>query len=836
MQSMVFQVSAKTARLIGRENISDVDGAIIELVKNGYDADAECVYVKYVNPFDEVPKTLSYAEVHRYFKSNMELVLQNYSVKDGLYVLNKEDIDLLSLEQHLLSVSQIIVIDNGSGMNREILESVWMNIGTDNKEVNVYSPKKKRIKTGAKGIGRFALDKLSLYTRVFTKCEEESIYEWEIDWTQFDNARLLNQVEAKLQECDGNFEDLVKSYLKEDFELVKDYKWNTGTIIILSPVRESWDQKLYVKVNNNLKNINPLGSVDRFDIYVRNYKHPELNFETENEGISRDNYDYLIEAEFDGKGNVTIALDRNEIDINKKSIQIEYSPTDIEKYDLKEFWDREAFKKDNYNREDFDGVKQFRYTLEEILENPSEEIDRYNGVGAFSLKMYYLKNMKSTVKIVKDFKSRKRKQLLKDFSGIKIYRDSFKVRPYGDEGQFFDWISLSIRVQKSPAAASHESGNWRVSPNQLIGSVSISRMDNPKLEDTANREGMSLNREYDCFVEILQGILSKFEYDRQYILREYAAWERGKRKAHEDKAQKIYEQVMREREKKKAQDEYHDTSKQEGDSKEKEKTGNDGMSEEDLKDAIVTLGKKNENKTSTEQLMMVLSAAGVMAQTFAHEITRIGTELGSRGQHLKESINRMLNYEPYTGDEDFNPYDLLAELDGTDELLSEWVSLIMDSVKQENFESKSIDLKEFLVYIRGLWQPLLDKKFITIQPMQIDENVTLSLPEIDLHLILNNFILNSAYYLEEAEGERLIFFSVYEDDKRVYLEMSNNGPELAKKYLQNPDETLNARISSKDGGTGLGLWIAREATVRNAGELHVVPIPKGYKLVATWTK
>lgn len=836
MQSMVFQVSAKTARLIGRENISDVDGAIIELVKNGYDADAECVYVKYVNPFDEVPKTLSYAEVHRYFKSNMELVLRNYSVKDGLYVLNKEDIDLLNLEQHLLSVSQIIVIDNGSGMNREILESVWMNIGTDNKEVNVYSPKKKRIKTGAKGIGRFALDKLSLYTRVFTKCEEESIYEWEIDWTQFDNARLLNQVEAKLQECDGNFKDLVKSYLKEDFELVKDYKWNTGTIIILSPVRESWDRKLYIKVNNNLKNINPLGSVDRFDIYVRNYKHPELNFETESEGISRDNYDYLIEAEFDGKGNVTIALDRNEIDVNRKSIQIEYSPTDIEKYDLEEFWDREAFKKDNYNRKDFDGVKQFRYTLEEILENPSEEIDRYNGVGAFSLKMYYLKNMKSTVKIVKDFKSRKRKQLLKDFSGIKIYRDSFKVRPYGDEGQFFDWISLSIRVQKSPAAASHESGNWRVSPNQLIGSVSISRMDNPKLEDTANREGMSLNREYDCFVEILQGILSKFEYDRQYILREYAAWERGKRKAHEDKAQKIYEQVMRERKKKKAQDEYDDTSKQECDSKEKEKNENDGMSEEDLKDAIVTLGKKNENKTSTEQLMMVLSAAGVMAQTFAHEITRIGTELGSRGQHLKESINRMLNYEPYTGDEDFNPYDLLAELDGTDELLSEWVSLIMDSVKQENFESKSIDLKEFLAYIRGLWQPLLDKKFITIQPMQIDENVTLSLPEIDLHLILNNFILNSAYYLEEAEGERLIFFSVYEDDKRVYLEMSNNGPELAKKYLQNPDETLNARISSKDGGTGLGLWIAREATVRNAGELHVVPIPKGYKLVATWTK
>lgn len=796
MESMVFQVSAKTARLIGRENISDVDGAIIELVKNGYDADAECVYVKYINPFNGIPSTLTRSEVKSYFNYNMELVLQNYSIKDGLYVLNEENVNMLDLEKYLCSISQILVIDNGSGMNKTTLKTAWMNIGTDNKEVNVYSPKKNRIKTGAKGIGRFALDKLSLCTQVFTKCDEEQIYQWEIDWTQFDNAKLLNQVEAKLQECGGEFEDLVKLYLKEDFELLKDYEWDTGTIIVLKPVRGFWDEKLYIKVNNNLKNINPLGSVDCFNIYVRNYRYPDLNFVTENAGISRDNYDYLIEAEFDGKGNITITLDRNEIDTTKKTMQIEYSPTDIEKYDLNEFWDREAFKTDNYKREDFDGVKQFKYSMEEILENPSESIDRYNTVGPFSLKMYYMKNQKSTVEIVKDIKSRKRKQLLNDFSGIKIYRDNFKVRPYGDEGQFFDWINLSLRVQKSPAAASHESGNWRVSPNQLIGSVSISRMDNPKLEDTANREGMSLNREYDCFVEILQGILSKFEYDRQYVLREYAAWERAKKKAHEDKAQQIYEQVMIERGNKKAKEKNEADLFKQGVLIEKE-SNNDWISEEDLKDAIVTLGKKNENKTSTEQLMMVLSAAGVMAQTFSHEITRMGTEFGSRGQHLKESVNRLLNYEPYTGDEDFNPYDLLEELDSTDELLSEWVNLIMDSVKRENFESQSVELKDFLVHIKNLWKPLLDKKFITIRLMQLDENVKLGLPIIDLHLILNNFILNSAYYLEEAEGERLIFFSVHEDDKKVYLEMSNNGPGLDERYIQNPDETLNARETTK---------------------------------------
>ena len=46
-----FSVSAKAARLIGRENITDVSGALTELVKNAYDADAESVLIYYDMPF-----------------------------------------------------------------------------------------------------------------------------------------------------------------------------------------------------------------------------------------------------------------------------------------------------------------------------------------------------------------------------------------------------------------------------------------------------------------------------------------------------------------------------------------------------------------------------------------------------------------------------------------------------------------------------------------------------------------------------------------------------------------------------------------------------------------
>ena len=41
-----FTVSARTARLIGQENFANAEGAIIELVKNSYDADASvCVII-----------------------------------------------------------------------------------------------------------------------------------------------------------------------------------------------------------------------------------------------------------------------------------------------------------------------------------------------------------------------------------------------------------------------------------------------------------------------------------------------------------------------------------------------------------------------------------------------------------------------------------------------------------------------------------------------------------------------------------------------------------------------------------------------------------------------
>lgn len=195
-----FNVSAKTARLIGRENITDVDGAVIELVKNAYDADASCCFIKFDIPFPNINISYKKSLLKSFLKQDEYKLLLKYCIEYDDVVAKKKDLTIeqeLELEKILFAHNAIIIADNGQGMSKSILETAWMNIGTNNKEKD-FSSEKGRVKTGAKGIGRFALDKLSIESLVYTKNKEDELYKWHLDWEDFDHAKLLSEVTAHL--------------------------------------------------------------------------------------------------------------------------------------------------------------------------------------------------------------------------------------------------------------------------------------------------------------------------------------------------------------------------------------------------------------------------------------------------------------------------------------------------------------------------------------------------------------------------------------------------------------------------------------------------------------
>ena len=811
MEKVEFRVSAKAAKLIGRENISAVDGAIIELVKNAYDADAECVYIQYNMPFPNILKNTTYNYLEHYLeKDELKYVLSFYEEKKDRLIRKEElkEEEINSLQSILFSKNEIIIIDNGTGMTKNTMKTTWMNIATSDKEKNMYS-QKGRVKTGAKGIGRFALEKLSLETEVYTKNVNDKLIDWSIDWKQFDNVELLNEIRANLDEKDNcSYVDVIKEKIGDRaFEEISKFNWNTGTMIILKPTREEWTDRLFKKVNNNIQSINPIGSVDTFEVHVDNQYNKEFNYVTKN--IDIEDYDYRIKADYDGNNNLKILLKRNEVDINKKVVSLKIGDKTYE-FSLDEFWKREAFKKINYTRDSYESEIEINLCVDKFIKD--YEIEKIRQVGPFSSVMYFMKSGNGEIGIIKKVKVKTRKELLSNFSGIKLYRDNFKVRPYGemDDGMF-DWLNMGLRAQRSPAGISHQSGNWRVLPYQLIGWINIGRKENYKLVDMANREGLATNEQYYIFIEIIQEILSTFEFDRQYIYREYAKWINLKTNG-SGKKNKIIDSVNKEKSDK-------DSSYTENE---------DEYSKTDYRETVFELAKEKSEEQKTKEILMSFGTAGIITNTFSHELRGIENEMGNRMQYIRHTVKKLLNGNEYEGDEDLNPFKFIDEAEKTDKLLNSWISVVIDGVQKNSFEKEEINISKFVENIINEWTPLMEKKHIFFNKPEI-EDIKINMEKVDLYAIFNNFFLNSAWFLEKLQGKRreINIKILKKDTIEIYLE--NNGPILDNKYKDNPDRVFNAGETSKgDKGTGLGLWIMREVINKNDGEIHIMQKEDGF--------
>lgn len=121
---------------------------------------------------------------------------------------------------------------------------------------------------------------------------------------------------------------------------------------------------------------------------------------------------------------------------------------------------------------------------------------------SFELYFYYKTNNSwkenTGVEIVeKDLKYIK--SVLAEYGGIKLYRDYFRVKPYGDASA--DWIGLD----KWSRDNSMVPGN-----TQAFGVVTIGREKNPKIEDTTTREGVLNNSEYFDLVKFVTTSVSEF--------------------------------------------------------------------------------------------------------------------------------------------------------------------------------------------------------------------------------------------------------------------------------------------------------------------------------------
>ena len=139
----IFRITPRVIAHLGESLIKNESIALLELVKNSYDADA--------------------TECDVFFEETQG------------------------------KISRIIISDNGCGMNAEIIRDVWLVIGTDNKKKIIEKGKEGRYPLGEKGIGRLGVHKLGRKITLISKTKEDAEVILTIDWEKLETANSIQE-------------------------------------------------------------------------------------------------------------------------------------------------------------------------------------------------------------------------------------------------------------------------------------------------------------------------------------------------------------------------------------------------------------------------------------------------------------------------------------------------------------------------------------------------------------------------------------------------------------------------------------------------------------------
>lgn len=206
--NLQFRVSAELKNILGRDLITSPDIAILELVKNSYDAHATKVEITFDNDF-------------------------------------------------------LAIADNGKGMSKEDLINKWLFVAysakSDGTEDKSYRSKFKRHYAGAKGIGRMSCDRLAKNLTLTTRSAEENKTEvLYVDWSIFE---LNKQTEFDTIDIPHETLDTIPKFPLGS---------QTGTKLEFHGLHASWEREEILRLKKSLeKMINPFsGTDDNFQIEI----------------------------------------------------------------------------------------------------------------------------------------------------------------------------------------------------------------------------------------------------------------------------------------------------------------------------------------------------------------------------------------------------------------------------------------------------------------------------------------------------------------------------------------------------------------------------------------
>lgn len=224
---------ARILSMIGDQLIKNEKIALMELIKNSYDADSDWVQIRFINFVEEGDK----------------LIRSNNSI--------------------------IEIEDEGDGMDFATLSSAWMNPASPNKYLlkenkEDKTKKKKRIIQGEKGIGRFATLKIGDTIEIITRSSNSPNEEITLksNFVKYDNELLgPKNVEIGIDDKVLFLDQMRFTYERKEkpIEIVKKQitvlgekkeRKPHGTIIRITNIKEDWSRKKLTEVVDDLEKLN----------------------------------------------------------------------------------------------------------------------------------------------------------------------------------------------------------------------------------------------------------------------------------------------------------------------------------------------------------------------------------------------------------------------------------------------------------------------------------------------------------------------------------------------------------------------------------------------------
>ena len=191
-----FKTNVLIKNIIGKELINDDNVAVMELVKNSYDAGASRVDVIFKNLF------------------------------------NDDESNIINIEDITSKTSQIIIQDDGVGMSKSDVISKWLNIAYSSKKTEFTQ--NNRYQAGNKGVGRFSCDRLGEFLNLYTKQKNSKVIHLQISWKEFE---LIDQINTQIQDVKVKLREIDENQFNEETGF---NNFENGTILQIIKLNSIW--------------------------------------------------------------------------------------------------------------------------------------------------------------------------------------------------------------------------------------------------------------------------------------------------------------------------------------------------------------------------------------------------------------------------------------------------------------------------------------------------------------------------------------------------------------------------------------------------------------------